>query len=227
MIDPSGPLRPGVYWRRRVAAVAMSVVAVVLLAWVIGKLVDGSGPNPVQGASVRASQPPSTRPSPSSPPSASSSVAEPAAAAAASAPAAPPPPPPPPPQPCPDIAIAVSAETEQPSYRVGQRPLFRLLIANSSPVACLRDVSRSIRELVLTMPDGTRAWSSNDCYSQPGEEIRLIQPGERLLFTVNWAGRTSAPGCPSRRRTVPPGSYLLTGKLGPVTGTPVPLELTS
>jgi hypothetical protein len=120
----------------------------------------------------------------------------------------------------------VSAETEQPSYRAGQHPLLRLLIANSSPVACLRDVSRNIRELVLTTPDGTRVWSSNDCYSPPGEEIRLIQPGEKLLFTVTWAGRTSEPGCPSRRRTVPPGSYLLTGKLGAVAGPPVPLELT-
>jgi hypothetical protein len=225
MIDPSGPHPPGVYWRRRVAAIAMSVAAVVLLAWAIGRLVDG-GPNPVQGASAHASRPPSTRPSAEgSRVSSSSSVPEPTPAPTTPV-TPPPPPPPPPPGPCPDAAIAVYAETEQPSYRVGQRPLFRLLIANSSAVACYRDVSRSIRELVMTTPDGTRIWSSNDCYSPPGEEVRLIQPGERLLFTVNWAGRTSAPGCPSRRRTVPPGSYLVTGKLGAVTGTAVPLELT-
>ena len=230
MIDPSGRLPHGVYWRRRMAAVAMSVVAVVLLAWVIGKLVDGGGPNPVQGASARSAQPPSTRStseaSSRASASSSASVAEPAAPAPAQ-PAQPPPPPapPPPPQPCPDPAITVYAETEQPGYRVGERPLLRLLIVNASTVACYRDVSRSIRELVITTPDGTRVWSSNDCYSPPGEEIRLIQPGEKLLFTVNWAGRTSAPGCPSQRRTVPAGSYLVTGKLGAVTGAPVPLEL--
>jgi hypothetical protein len=219
MIDPSGPLPPGVYWRRRVAAVAMSVAAVVLLAWVIGKQVGG-GPSPVHGASARTSQPPSSRPSleASGRATVSSSVPDPAPS--------PPPAPPPPPQPCPDPAIAVYAEAEQPSYQVGQRPPLRLLIVNSSAVACYRDVSRNIRELVITTPDGTRVWSSNDCYSPPGEEIRLIQPGERLLFTVTWAGRTSAPGCPNRRRSVPAGSYLLTGKLGAVTGVPVPLELT-
>lgn len=226
MIDPSGPLPPGVYWRRRMAAVAMSIAAVVLLAFLIGRLVDG-GPNPVQGASARSSQPPSSRPEPSSPPSMSSSVSEPAPATppASATPAAPPPPPPPPPQPCPDAAIAVSAETDQPSYPAGSHPQFRLLIANTSALACVRDVSRSIRELVMTTADGTRVWSSNDCYSPPGEEVRLIQPGERLQFTVTWAGRTSAPGCPARRRAVPVGSYLLTGKLGAVTGTPVSLEL--
>ncbi len=228
MIDPSGPHPPGVYWRRRMAAVVMSIAAVVLLAFLIGRLVDG-GPNPVQGASARSSQPPSSRPSsePSSPPSMSSGVSSPAPAVSAAPAAVPVAPQPPPPQPCPDTAIAVSAETEQPSFRVGSHPQFRLLIANTSALACLRDVSRSIRELIMTAPDGTRVWSSNDCYSPPGEEIRLIQPGERLLFTVTWAGRTSAPGCPTRRRAVPAGSYLLTGKLGAVTGAPVPLELTA
>src|SRR5690349_21353316 len=117
MIDRSGPLPPGVYWRRRLAAVAMSIAAVVLLAFVIGRLVDG-GPNPVQGASARSSQPPSARQGSeaSSRPSASSSVAEPAPSTPAT-PATPatPPPPPPPPQPCPDTAIAVVAETDQPS----------------------------------------------------------------------------------------------------------------
>jgi hypothetical protein len=120
----------------------------------------------------------------------------------------------------------VFAETEQPSYRVGAHPQFRLLIANTSAAACYRDVSRSIRELVMTTPDGSRVWSSNDCYSPPGEDVRLIQPGERLQFTVTWAGRTSAAGCPARRRAVQAGSYLLAGKLGAVTGTPIPLELT-
>lgn len=224
MIDPSGPLPTGVYWRRRAAAIAMSVAAVVALAWVIGRLVDGE-PNPVQGASARASQPPSTRSSvPASRSSSSASVPEPAPSP--SVPVTPPPPPPPPPGPCPDTAIAVYAETDQPGYRVGQKPRFRLLIVNASPMACFRDVSRSIRELVLTTPDGARVWSSNDCYSPPGEEVRLIQPGERLVFTVNWAGRTSAPGCPSRRRAVQPGGYLVTGKLGAITGTPVPVQLT-
>jgi hypothetical protein len=224
MIDPSGPLPPAIYWRRRVLAVAASVVAVVLLAWIIGQLVDGTEEQPVQDASARASQPPSSRPSaPSSSPGAPSSTAAPAPVVAIPAP----PLPSQPPQACPDAVIAVLAQTDQPGYRVGQRPLLRLVIANSGQVACLRDVSRSLRELVITTPDGAkRLWSSNDCFSPPGGDTRLIQPGEQLTFTVTWAGRTSAPGCPSRRRTVPAGSYLVTGKLGALAGAPVPILLT-
>src|SRR6266545_1653623 len=37
MIDPAGPLPPAVYWRRRALAVALSVGAVVLLAWILGR----------------------------------------------------------------------------------------------------------------------------------------------------------------------------------------------
>jgi hypothetical protein len=226
MIDPSGPLPPAVYLRRRVLAVAMSVVAVVLLAWIIGRLVDGPEEQPVHGTSARASRPPTSRP-PEEPSSSSSSPPSTANPAPAPVVATPAPPPPPAPQACPDAAIAIAAQPEQPSYAVGQRPLLRLVIANSGQVACLREVSRNLRELVLTTPDGaTRLWSSNDCFSPPGVDTRLIQPGEQLTFTVNWAGRTSAPGCPSRRRTVPAGSYLLTGKLGPLAGAPVPLVLT-
>lgn len=226
MIDPTGPHSPAVYWRRRVLAVAASVAAVVLLAWIIGQLVDGTEEQPVQGASARASQPPSSRPLSADASSSASATPSQDPSASPAAPVAVPAPPPPP-QPCPDTALAIVAQAEQPTYRVGQRPLLHLVISNAGPVACLREVSRSIRELVITTPDGAkRMWSSNDCYSPPGEDIRLIQPGEALTFTVTWAGRTSAPGCPSRRRTVPAGSYLVTGKLGLLAGAPIPLELT-
>lgn len=131
-----------------------------------------------------------------------------------------------PPRACPDAAIKVLAETGAPAYRVGQRPLLRLVVVNTGTVPCQREVSRTLRELVVTTADGkNRLWSSNDCYSPPGVDSRLLQPGERLSFTVSWAGRTSAPGCPSARDMVPAGNYLITGKLGPLTSPPVVLQL--
>jgi hypothetical protein len=224
MIVPTGPMPPEVYRRRRVVAVVVTAASVVALAWIVGRLVGGADDEPLHAASARASQPPSAR---SVPASASSSSAAPSSSAEPASPAAAAPPPPPPPQPCPDAVLQVLAGTGAPSYRVGERPLLRLVIVNAGQLACTRDVSRALRELIITSADGThRLWSSNDCYAPPGTDTRLLQPGERLEFTVNWAGRTSAPGCPIRRRTLPPGTYLLTPKLGPLAGTPVPLDLT-
>ncbi|HEV2783262.1 MAG TPA: hypothetical protein VGX25_28090 [Actinophytocola sp.] len=219
MIDPE------VYWRRRVVAVVMSIAAVVVLAWIIGRLVGTADQSPVEGAAARASQPPSSPPGgahPGSTSASASSTAPPVAATTTTTTA-----PPAPPGPCPDAVIKVLAETGAPGYRVGQRPLLRLVVVNAGQLACVREVGRSLRELVITSADGaTRLWSSNDCYPPPGAESRLLQPGERLEFTVNWAGRTSAPGCPSRRRSLPAGTYLVTAKLGALASPPAPLELT-
>jgi hypothetical protein len=142
---------------------------------------------------------------------------------AAAAPPAPQPPAAPPP--CPDASFGVYVETGAPEYRVGEKPLLRLVLANNGAAACARDISRSLRELVIMGADGARLWSSNDCYSRSGGDTRLLEPGQRLAFTVTWAGRTSAPGCPVRRGTVQAGTYQVVGRVGGLVGQPVPLIL--
>ncbi|WP_436493373.1 hypothetical protein [Actinokineospora sp. HUAS TT18] len=228
MNDPSGAVSRGVYLRRRAYAVAGSVLGVVALVWLIGGLVGSEGDPELQGlvAALQASAPPSTV---SSPPPASSSTAPPSSSGETPppAPTTPPPPPPDPNLPCPDAAIGVTAEVGAPAYRVGQRPALKLVVTNAGPVPCTRDVSDEARELVITSPDGSvRVWSSNDCYSPKGPEPRIMQPGERLEFAVNWAGRTSAPGCPRKRTTVQAGVYAVTPHLGALVGPAVPLTLT-
>jgi hypothetical protein len=124
------------------------------------------------------------------------------------------------------MALSVGAETGAPRYAVGQRPHLRLVVANVGQVACTRDVSRPLRELVITSQDGaTRLWSSTDCYSAATREERTLAPGEKLTFSITWSGRTSAPGCPAARHAVPAGTYHVVGKLGPLVGAPIPLTL--
>lgn len=134
---------------------------------------------------------------------------------------------PPPPGPCPDSVIKLTVTSAQPSYAVGQRPALTLHVTNGGPVACTRDVSRQYRSILVLSADGTaRLWSSSDCYSVTTNEVHLLQPGQTLSYGVTWAGRTSAPGCPGRRATVPAGTYQLVGQLGSLTGPPATLTLT-
>jgi hypothetical protein len=244
MIEPNGPLPQSVYWRRRAAAAVASVVAVVLLAWLIGGLVEADDQHPVQGTasaselgavtsaggtSGRVSAPPSS-PGPDDPRGSvtasprsggpSSDAARPTAPPTTSAP------PPGPPGPCVDAVVKVAATPDVPSYPVGARPLLRLQVTNVGSVPCTRDVSRSLREIFVLGADGVRLWSSNDCYGPPEQDVRVLPVNRTVEFAVNWAGRTSAPGCPLDRQTVPAGNYQVVGRVGTLVGAPAPLVLT-
>jgi hypothetical protein len=240
VIEPNGPLPAGVYWRRRAVAVLGSVLAVVVLAWLIGGLVGAGDDHPVRGtgaervAPAPSSPPPGSRPTttPSTPSTTSSGPAAATARASVTGPPTRPPTtsraaPPGPPKACPDAVVKVTARPAARSNRLGSRPLLRLYVTNAGRVPCVRDVDRKLREMLIFSGDGrTRLWSSNDCYSPPEPDRRVLAPGRSLVFELRWAGRTSAPGCPRDRRQVPPGSYRLVGKLGRLAGGPVPLVLT-
>jgi hypothetical protein len=124
--------------------------------------------------------------------------------------------------------MQVTAVVSAPSYPVGSHPVFTLRIANGGPVACTRDISRQFRSLVLvTAGSTTPLWSSSDCYAVVTHEVPILQPGQAVAYSVRWLGRTSAPGCPGRRGSVPAGEYALIGKLGNLSSAPAPFTLTS
>lgn len=247
VLEPFGPLPRGVYLRRRVAAMVGAALGVVALTWVIGGLLGPEDGDPVRGMAARApvtSSPPATpeaAPGSSTSPAATGPAGQAGSASAtavttttatatttATGSATTTTPPPDPGLPCPDAAIAVAAETGAPSYPVGRRPLLRLVVTNVGPVPCTRDVGRKVRDLTITTRDGaTRVWSSNDChFGVRAARPQILQPGERLEFGVNWAGRTSTPGCPAQRAKAPPGEYAVVATLGGLAGPPAPLTLT-
>jgi hypothetical protein len=126
---------------------------------------------------------------------------------------------------CADQNITVVAQVGAPNYRVGDRPLFRLVIANRGNKPCSRDLDPGLRALVVNGPGG-QLWADNDCNPDHHPEVRVLEPGKPLVFSVNWAGRTSHPGCGGARQPVGPGTYQLVGKLGPLTSGPAQFALT-
>lgn len=218
-------------------------VGAVLFVWAVGALLGGGDTPSVRGtANERAAgvplattQPPSNPPAtgllllPGSPSSSASSATSASATTASPTTTSPTPTTtttPPPPKACPDSVMRVTVTTPKAVYHVGDQPVLTLHIANAGSVACLRDVSHQLRSIEIVPVHGAQPlWASSYCYQATTNEIRLLGPGHGVAYTVRWAGRTAAPGCPVDRTTVPAGTYDAIGILGKLTGPRTPITL--
>jgi hypothetical protein len=127
------------------------------------------------------------------------------------------------PVPCTDAMLATAAEVDRPEHRVGERPVFRLVITNVSGQPCVRDLDSVRQEVVVWSADlKDRLWSSNDCVNGSSIDLRTLVPGQPVAFSVAWAGRTTTPGCAQPRTVVPAGPYQVMTRLDDVISPPTP-----
>jgi len=131
------------------------------------------------------------------------------------------------PVPCTNDMLAVTSEVDRPEHSVGERPLLRLVVTNISEQPCVRDLDPARQEIVVWSADGSeRLWSSNDCSRAKGVDLRTLVPGQPVTSSVRWAGRTSEPGCPLDRETVPAGTYRVLSRVDDVISPPAPMVRT-
>lgn len=131
------------------------------------------------------------------------------------------------PVPCTDAMLTVGAEIDRPQHRVGDRPLLRLVVTNTSGQPCVRDLDSARQEIVVWNADqSAKLWSSNDCTNVESADLRTLLPGQPVAFSVTWAGRTSTPGCAAARTVVPAGSYRVLTRLDGVISPPTLFTLT-
>jgi hypothetical protein len=127
------------------------------------------------------------------------------------------------PVPCSNAMIAVTAEVGSPEHHVGERPLLRLAVTNTSEQPCVRDLDPARQEIVVWSGDGVdRLWSSNDCGNASNIDLRTLVPDQPVTFTLRWAGRTSTPGCVEERTVVPAGAYRVMARVDDVISPPTP-----
>ncbi|ASF10429.1 hypothetical protein NBRGN_025_00030 [Nocardia brasiliensis NBRC 14402] len=224
MLEPNGPLPPEIYWRRRALAIGALVVALALVIWLV-LTVSRGGDSPGDSKPVAAGSStsvPSKTADPSTPkPSGSAESSAPPATSAAPAsnePAA---------GQCPDQSLAIKISVDQPTYRVGEQPNFRMVITNISSTQCQRDMnSAQIQASVLSLDGQRRFWTSSDCSPVDESNARNLKPGEQALFTVRWSGTTSQQGCVGERVPVPAGAYQVVAQFGSLHSAPEPFNLT-
>jgi len=127
---------------------------------------------------------------------------------------------------CPDGAIAITATTNAPSFASGSQPIVGMVITNTGTETCQRDVSGTLQSFTVFAADGSRVWSTADCFPGEGTEVRELNPGQTLKYTIKWSGTTSQPGCAGDRSPVPAGDYTLVAQLGGLSSGPAAFAIT-
>jgi hypothetical protein len=214
-----GPLPPAVYWRRRVI-VLVAVLALVLL---VVAMCNGSGPST---ASVNTSGSPTGTPRSASPtPATTLSVQAPivgapggpsATAAATVSPA-------PTSDLCTDAEIQLTPSVQKISG--GTYPYqLNLRIRNISTRTCKRDVGAGPQELHIVNSAGQTEWSSDNCQTGAGSDVRTFGPNIEDAFSLGWNGNGNGPSLCAGTR-LPDGNYQIVAKLDTKVSAPVPFTI--
>jgi len=203
-----------VYWLRRASIAVVALVIIVGLWWLLGSRSSSDTPAPVPSASAVASAVPSapTSLAPMPTPTASGEAIGGEASTPASA------------DPaatetvatgeildCKNSDIAVEATTDKDTYKVGSKPVLTMTIQNTSAVPCKRDVGPKANSLEITS-GGYHVWSSDDCGAGTQSKIITLRPGKKVGTGIQWNGKVTTKGCPTKGTPAKPGRYQVTGK---------------
>ncbi|WP_029431009.1 hypothetical protein [Blastococcus sp. URHD0036] len=228
MLHPVGPLPAAVYWRRRLMVVALLLAVLGGGGW-LGVALATREPGGTEPAASSTTVGPSAAGTPALervvPSLASVQTPTPPAPATVTAPAPEAPAGPEPGGPCGDEMIAVEVRGPA-SVPAGSGPTLELVVTNTSPVPCERVLDKELQEIVLLDGAGTRVWGSNDCRPETSDDVRVLAPGEQVVFPLVWSGLSSEPDCAGTRAAMPPGQYTLRGRLDTKPSGDTPLALT-
>jgi hypothetical protein len=211
-----GPLPPAVYWRRRALVLGAVLALVILLVSMCGGANGAQTPNHPTAA-TSTSKSPSAAPTPSvqapivgAPGAASGtpSTTPPSATAPASAAS----------DICSDAEIQLTPSVQK--INGGSYPYqLNLRIKNISARTCKRDVGSGPQEMHIVNASGQTVWSSDNCQSATGSDVRTFSPNIESAFQLGWDGNANAPGC--RPTGALNGTYQLVAKLDTKVSAPV------
>ncbi|WP_433435729.1 hypothetical protein [Nonomuraea sp. CA-141351] len=201
-----------VYWRRRMSVLVAVLVVVAVVAWACSS--GGSGPERASSAQTSPSATPVVDPllaglrtlamgtaSPSPTPTTTPT------ATAAAAPKRPG-------DPCAkeDLVLSLQGGKEE-IYSAGARPTFMVTLVNIGPVMCTADVGPRAMEVRITSGED-RIWSTADCVSGVGSELKKLQRGVPYVRSLEWDRHRSSTDCRATPATALPGTYVATVHMG-------------
>jgi hypothetical protein len=233
--QPAG--QADIYWRRRVAALALGIAILALLAWTVnGAMGGGKAARPTAAVTDLPGQAahPAGSPGAPSPTAASTGTAAPAASASASASASPKRAPTPTAaatrtrrparpdkatttaqgvRPCPAGDVVISLFAAQYSYGPHDVPQFEVDVVSTAPRLCTFNLGvKNVRLLIRS--GSARVWGSADCARGAGPQVTKLAKGVPAVLRISWDRKTSVPGCRLPGRVAQPGTYTATAYSG-------------
>jgi hypothetical protein len=191
VMEPVGPLPPGIYWRRRVVII-VGLIVVLLVA----RSCAGGGSGKKKGPASISAGGPSTKASTSPPPS-PAAVSTPNTAT-----------------PCVDTQLSLAVTSDGTRYPSGSPAKLTMTVTNNGATACTKDVSASQFGFIISS-GGVPTWSSTDCQAAT-PQIVTLKPKEVRTTAVPWNRHWSDSGCTqaTTARLAAPGTYTVKGILG-------------
>jgi hypothetical protein len=189
-----------VYWRRRAAALLVSMSVLVAaswgIAWVVGSLTGAHRPGPRSAASASTH---AGSVGADSGHAASTLLGVPDATSARRALSATLPS-------CPVADIGLSLSVSQPSYSVQQLPSFTVTVTSTAGYSCTFDVGA--RHVLLQISaSSAQVWTSAECAEGLAVLLATLHQGVPHAMAMTWDDQYSSAGCPVPGRAVPAGSY--------------------
>ncbi|MFC5822957.1 hypothetical protein [Nonomuraea insulae] len=209
-----------IYWRRRMSVLVAVLVVVAVVAWACSS--GGSGPE--RTSSAQSSPSPGTSATPAADPllaglrTLAMGTASPSPTPTTPK-ATPVQRPKRPGEPCAegDLVLSMQGGREQ-IYAGESRPTFLVTLVSTGPVMCTADVGPRAMEIRITS-GADRIWSTADCVSGEGTEVKQLQRGVPYVRSLEWDRRRSSSDCRATPPPALPGTYVAMVRMGKMRST--------
>lgn len=206
---PAGDAQAQVFWRRRVAVLAVAALVVLLLAVLLlrGGGADSVTPTSAERPVVAPNGADLTALPPSAPPTAATPTASPSATASPTAS----------PTPtdrsttCEPGSMALRVTSDALSYPAGVQPTLSLSLVDVGSKPCVVDLGPAATSITV-LANGKPAWTSSSCGNKAARPVNLTPSAAQELKVV-WDRTSNTGGC-SSAAALPVGQYELLASVG-------------
>lgn len=96
---------------------------------------------------------------------------------------------------CTPGSMKLTLRSAKVAYEPGEKPLFRLVVSNSSATTCKADFGPKAAVFTVTNAEGDEVWSSKHCPRPAGSRLLQVPARSTITHSVQWDRGRSAPQC--------------------------------